>query len=162
MFQADFEYEKKSEVGVPEIDPVAWAAMIDMVSAFNCEDFSSSRPPMPLPIKRSAPTTLEELANKSLEAITAAVNGAATKEDQLVLSCGLPLTFDKTTQRYSLAPTAAVVMKFQQENSKQRVPPKLNLGASTLFAKRTAAAAQAAAQAALHKLNIGASMTRLL
>lgn len=145
MLQDDFEYEYKSVAEVPPIDPVSWAAMIDMVAAFNDEDFGTRiTPPRQPPVK---PKTIEDAVDKGLEAITAAVNAAATKEDQLELSCGLPLILDPATQRYSLAPTAAAVLKFTRENA-NRPPPKLNLGSSLLFAKRTAAAAEEAAQAA--------------
>jgi hypothetical protein len=141
MFQ--YEYNTTGASEILPIDPFAWAEMIDRVAAFNDEDFGSRGPLMRRPPPfRPAPTTPEEGTNKGLEAITAAVNAAATKEDQLELSCGLPLVFNVATQRYSLAPTAAAIMKFNQENA-NRPLPKLNLGASVLFAKRTAAAALA-------------------
>ncbi len=132
-----FNHEFTNAIEVPSINPVSWAAMIDMVSVFNDEDFGF-RPasPIPPPVKRN---TLEDAVDKTLEAISAAVNAAATKEDQLRLACGLPLILDAATQRYSLAPTAALALKYRGES--RLPPPMLNLGASTLFAKRSAAAA---------------------
>jgi len=144
QYEIEQENKNKSVAEVPPIDPVVWAAMIDMVAAFNDEDFGTRiTPPRPPPVK---PKTIEDAVDKSLEAITAAINAAATKEDQLELSCGLPLILDAATQRYSLAPTAAAVLKFTLDNA-NRPPPKLNLSSSLLFAKRTAAAAEAAAEA---------------
>lgn len=70
-----------------------------------------------------------------LEAIAEALEKAATADDQLVLSCGMPLTFNKETGRYSLAPTAALVMKFMQEKDNDK-PLVVNMRTSDLFARR--------------------------
>ncbi len=87
----------------------------------------------PLP---TGPTTAGESVS-SLDAIIAALEKAATAQDQLELSCGLPLVFNSITQRYSLAPTAAAVLKYNIESAHRPVI-KLNLNASALFASRLA------------------------
>jgi hypothetical protein len=81
-------------------------------------------------------TTIDNTAKLGLEAVAEILEKAATKEDQLKLSCGLPLTFDTATQRYKLAPTAAICLKLRSEMA-HRPPPKLDLSNSKLFARRT-------------------------
>ncbi len=61
----------------------------------------------------------------SLEEVAAALESAVTTDEQIQVSCGLPLVMDAATGRYSLAPNAATVLRFTQENT-NRQPPQLN------------------------------------
>ncbi len=89
-------------------------------------------PPKPEPVPVPAPVS-------GFDAIVAALENAATAQDQLTISNGIPLVFNEATQRYTIAPTAEAIYKHQLEIA-NRPPPKLNLGMSKLFAARTAAA----------------------
>ncbi len=121
--------------------PIDWARAIDRAAEGGAtEKYVPPKPVLPPPGPMFAGG--DNAAVCSLDAIAAALEKAATPQDQLELSCGLPLVMNQATQRYSLAPTAAAVLRFTIENA-NRPPPKLNLGASTLFAKRTAAALEA-------------------
>jgi hypothetical protein len=106
----------------------------------------------PLPRPQNGPDTAggDNAAKISLSVISALMEKAATKEEQLELSAGLPCVLNIETQRYSLASNAQAVLDFTIQNA-NRPPPKLNLNASTLFATRRQAAqdADAEAQAAL-------------
>jgi hypothetical protein len=89
-------------------------------------------PPKLVPV--SVPTPVS-----GFDAMVAAFEKAATAQDQLAFCNGLPLVFNEATQRYTLAPTAETVYNFIIEAA-NRPPTKLDLGASKLFAARTAAA----------------------
>jgi hypothetical protein len=81
----------------------------------------------------NAPAKVELSA---FDMIAAAIEKAATPQDQLQLSNCLPLIFNKDTQRYTLAPTAEAVYKLNIENA-NRPPPKLNFAMSARFAALT-------------------------
>jgi hypothetical protein len=120
------------------INPVAWARAIDVASEGGATEVY--RPP-PLKPPPSGPTTAGEGVS-SIDAIAILLEKASTPQEQLELSNGLPLVFNATTQRYSLAPTAEAVLRFTLENA-NKPPPKINLHASTLFKMRTTATLEA-------------------
>jgi hypothetical protein len=122
---------------------VEWARAIDLAAEGGAtEKYVPPKPVLPPKGPNTAGDSLIAGGLASLGAIAAALEKAATPQDQLELSCGLPLVRNLETGRYTLAPTAATVLRFTIENA-NRPPPKLSLGSSALFAKRTAAALEA-------------------
>ncbi len=84
----------------------------------------------------------------SIPMISALMEQAATKDEQLIASKGLPCVFNEVTQRYSLAPTAQLALDINIAYMNKPVPT-LKLAASKLWANRKAAAdARDAAMAA--------------
>ncbi len=123
---------------------IEWARAIDLAAEGGAtEKYVPPKHVLPPTGPNTAGEPLVEGGLASLDAIAAALEKAATPQDQLQVSCGLPLVMNPATGRYTLAPNAATVLRFTIENA-NRPPPKLSLGSSALFAKRTAAAAEAA------------------
>jgi len=125
------------------LDPVEFARMIDLASQSMDTPLYVPKTPVKQ-VKQQVKQTLDKPScGSSIDAIAAALEKAATKEDQLMLSCGLPLVMDPATNRYRLAPTAAAVLQFTREQEAKPKSLTLNVGASTMFAQRLAAAKKA-------------------
>jgi hypothetical protein len=107
------------------LDPNRWARSRPIGATFD-----DGRPPGPQIAGESV---------ASLEQVAAALESAATPQDQLQVSCGLPLVMDAVTGRYSLAPSAAAVLRFTNENA-NREPPQLNMGPSRVVTAAIATA----------------------
>jgi hypothetical protein len=92
-------------------------------------------PAQPLPPLYNEVITI----HTTFEEVKVAIETAYSLRDQLEVCCGIPLIFNTTTQRYTLAPSAEEWFNFRLyliNNLPSRTPPVLDLSKSTLMMRR--------------------------
>jgi hypothetical protein len=122
------------------MDPVEFARALDAATLDNGPDFP---PPPPPKVPKYTNVAGQDLEGRfhTIEEISAAMRNAATIDEQFERSLGLPMLFDKGTQRYYLAPTAQATLNcsiaYQHRIANLRLLP---LTESNLYMRRMQAA----------------------